>query len=136
MTSAINTSDRQNSSMATNMDMDTRRDVIDIEGERPTEDTKDVVNEDTKDGVNGNLYDVYTTFNLDDNRPGNTTRSNSIIFKSKEFLTLAILILIVLTSIIALISEYKKWRKWPGCKPEPSQLKDDFLAFNMTHPRP
>ena len=111
--------------MAANMEVDTRRNGKEEEG--PTEDTKD--------GVNGNLYDVYTTFNLDDDKPDNTIRSNSIIFKSKEFLTLAILILIVLTSIIALISEYKKWRKWPGCKPEPSQLKDDFLAFNMTHER-
>lgn len=113
------------SGMAVNMDVDTLRDVIDDEDPtEPAEDAKD-----------GNLYDIYTTFNLDDNRPGSTTRSNSIIFKSKEFLTLVILILIILTSMIALISEYKKWRRWPGCKPELSQLKDDFLSFNMSHPR-
>ena len=117
--------------------MDTYEDAVNMNAYEGVENTVQVQDsdEDAKDGVNGNLYDIYTTFNLDDERPDDTARSNSIIFRSKEFLTLIILILIILTSVIALISEYNKWQKWPGCRPEPSQLGYDFLAFNMTCPR-
>ena len=90
VTSAIGTSNKQSLNMTTNMD--TYEDAVNMNAYEGVENTVQVQDsdEDAKDGVNGNLYDIYTTFNLDDERPDDTARSNSIIFRSKEFLTLSI----------------------------------------------
>ena len=111
VTSAIGTSNKQSLNMTTNMD--TYEDAVNMNAYEGVENTVQVQDsdEDAKDGVNGNLYDIYTTFNLDDERPDNTARSNSIIFRSKEFLTLIILILIILTSVIALKPATNGWPK-------------------------
>ena len=85
-----------------------------------------------QDAEDGNLYDVYTTFNLEEERGHDTPHSTSIIFRSKEFLTLVILILIILTSVIALISEYKKFT---GCRSDYSEFGGDLPDYNTSQPR-
>ena len=86
-----------------------------------------------EDVDDGGLYDVYTTFDLegekDRERRHDTT---NILFRSKEFLTLVILILIILTSVIALISEYKKFT---GCRSDYYESEDDLPGYNTSHPR-
>ena len=39
--------------------------------------------EPTEDSEDGNLYDVYTTFDLEGEEAGNNRRSSNIMFKSK-----------------------------------------------------
>ena len=89
--------------------------------------------EPTEDSEDGILYNVYTTFNLEGDEAGDNRRSSNIMFKSKEFLNLVILILIILMSVIALITEYKKWL---GCRSGLSQFEDNHdKSYNSSHPR-
>ena len=86
-----------------------------------------------EDAEDGGLYDVYTTFNLEGERGGERGHdTTNILFRSKEFLTLVILILIILTSVIALISEYKKFT---GCRSDYSEFGGDLPDYNISQPR-